>query len=93
MLDPGRVVEGLKGLKTDGGVLYEVMGDIGKKGKLKDVKGEFLRRVGEGGKGAKKDEDRREKRWKKAASELSLLGLMKKGFGGKVERDAMVWTK
>jgi hypothetical protein len=37
---------------------------------------------------------RRELRWRKAAAELSLLGLIKKGKGGKdLERDALVWTK
>ena len=55
----------------------------------------FLEKVGESSSGGKKEEHRKEVRWRKAAAELSLLGLIKKGGGGgkDLERDALVWTK
>ncbi|GMH47364.1 hypothetical protein TrRE_jg12686 [Triparma retinervis] len=95
MMTPGRVARELKGVKTDGANLYEVMVGTGRRGKVKDVKVKFLEKVGESSSGGKKEEHRKEVRWRKAAAELSLLGLIKKGGGGgkDLERDALVWTK
>ncbi|GMI44676.1 hypothetical protein TrCOL_g8696 [Triparma columacea] len=94
MMNPGSVAKELGEVKTDGAKLYEVMVGTGRRGKVKDVKLEFLSLVGESTSGGKKEVQRRELRWRKAAAELSLLGLIKKGKGGKdLERDALVWTK